>query len=186
MSSHSITISDEGLTLIHSSDMIGQLDGPYRWLCGSHKTDCGHSLQFISNHALYSELSRSEDDKSMLILDTNGELLLRDDFHHRELVYWEIAGGGVATSMDGPRFAVALEKGKGGIAALDIAPHYSASRVIVYDLTSRRSVYTLDAKRAGIKGISSFALSPDGSLLALINQDGILEIYRLPNGSSSQ
>jgi len=41
-------------------------------------------------------------------------------------------------------------------------------------------VHSLDGKKQGAKHISALALSPDGSLLAWINQDGLLELYRLP------
>jgi hypothetical protein len=105
---------------------------------------------------------------------TNGDLLFQQNFLPGEVYRWW------ATSAGGHRLALALDKGKGGSAALDIAPHYGLSRVIVYDLSARQWVNSLDGKKQGLKSISGLALSPKGSLLALIDQDGILQLYRLP------
>lgn len=77
--------------------------------------------------------------------------------------------------------AAAIERAKGGSGFFDIAPHYSLYRILIYQIPSGRWAYALDAKKEGIKSISGLALSPDGSRLALINQDNILEIFRLPS-----
>ncbi len=109
------------------------------------------------------------------LIRKSGEVLFEEEFPEREWFTY------LPSSGDGRRFALAIERGKGGSRPLDIHPHYSLSRLSVFDLPSRRWVYKLEAKTHGIKSISGLALSPDGSLLALINQDGVLELYRLPD-----
>jgi hypothetical protein len=98
----------------------------------------------------------------------------RDFSPTREIVDWW------ATSADGERLALAVDRLRGGSAVLDIGPTSALNRVIVYDIRSREWVHSLDGKKQGAKHISALALSPDGSLLAWINQDGLLELYRLP------
>lgn len=80
---------------------------------------------------------------------------------------------------------IAIYEGKGGSEMLDIAPHYSLKSIRVYDLSERRWVYTLGGKSHGIRSISALALSPDGSFLGLINQDGVLQVYRVPGNARS-
>ena len=111
---------------------------------------------------------------------TNGELIFRQEFAEKEQIKLDAGLGGIAVSAGGQRFAVAIYKGKGGSALLDIGTHYSLDRIMVYDLTARVWSYAVGAKKQGLKSISGLALSPDGSLLALINQDGVLEVYRVP------
>jgi len=82
-------------------------------------------------------------------------------------------------SSDGSRFAVAISAHKGGSALLDISPHSVLKRIMVFDVPSRQWVYTLDAKKQKIRTISGLALSPDGSLMAIM-YGAIVELYRLP------
>jgi len=51
-------------------------------------------------------------------------------------------------------------------------------RILIYDLPNRQVVYTLDAKGQKIKDVSGVALSPDGSLLAILT-DGVVQVYRV-------
>ena len=156
--------------------LIRELDGPWRLVHA--RTLPGLVLAFLNREVLFSlgqggEFSRAT--ARLTLVRTDGEVLLDQTFPRRQLVRR------TASSSDGRRLAVALDLEKGGSAVLDIAPHYSLSRVIVYDLSAREWVYSLDGKSQGIKSISGLALSPNGSQLALINQDGILEVYRLPD-----
>jgi hypothetical protein len=99
------------------------------------------------------------------------ELLFAQEFAEKDFVR------SVAVSSQGQRFALAIERGKGGSWALDIPAHYSLNRIMVYDVAKRRWMPSLDAKRQGIRSISALALSPDGSEVAVIDQDGILQVY---------
>jgi len=56
---------------------------------------------------------------------------------------------------------------------------------MVYDVNTRQWDYTIGAKSQSIKDLAGLALSPDGSSLALISDDGKLRLYRLPSIASS-
>ena len=105
---------------------------------------------------------------------TTGGLLFTQELGEKEIVR------SLAVSADGQRFALAIYRGKGGSWGLDIPAHYSLNRIKVYDIPSRQWIFALDGKKQGIKSISGLAVSPDGSLLSLINQDGMLRVYRIP------
>lgn len=173
----SLTISDAGVAFDGSK--IGRPDGPREWLClpyNNSKAYCGGYGSLLNNQTIFMTSGPSRDEW-MALISTSGEVLMHQDYLHREI--FRI----LAHSADGRRFALALEKGKGGSAAFDIAPHYSLSRIIVYDLGAREWIYTVYPKQQGIRGIEGLALSPDGSLLGLINQDGMVEVYRLSGTS---
>ena len=80
----------------------------------------------------------------------------RDFSPTREIVDWW------ATSADGERLALAVDRLRGGSAVLDIGPTSALSQVIVYDIRRREWVHSLDGKKQGAKHISALALSPDG------------------------
>jgi hypothetical protein len=167
--SHYLSMADDGTWLV--GQKIGKIGGPLDWLCLPCKP-CGN-LMFLNNQTLFSwDLYL----KWIALRGSKGNLLLEQHFLRGEVFR------DVVHSADGCRFAIALDKGKGGSTVLDIGPHYSLNRIIVYDLAARQWIYTLDAKKLGMKHVSGLALSPDGSLLALINEDGILEAYHLPDG----
>jgi hypothetical protein len=56
----------------------------------------------------------------------------------------------------------------------------SLLRILVFDLPSGQWVAALEASQHKIERICDAALSPDGSLLALFRQEGIVEVYPLP------
>lgn len=87
-------------------------------------------------------------------------------------------GRRLAPSADGKRFAVAVGAHKGGSALLDINYHVVLKRIMVFDIPSRRWIYTLNAKKQKNRTISGLAVSPDGSLMAIMC-DGIVEVYRV-------
>lgn len=164
-----ISISDNGTTHIYYK--IGRLNEPQRILCYPYATYCGGSL--ISNHAILAVSMPEKGVASIGLMSTSGNLFFQQSFRRGEIVRRS------ATSANGERFAISLNRGKGGITALDIAPHYSLSRIMIYGAAAHGWIDSLCGKKQGIKSISGLALSPDGSLLALINQDGILEVYRV-------
>src|SRR5208337_3180044 len=158
ISSHDWTISDDGLAF--DGWKIGRPDGPREWLClpyNNAKPYCGGYGSLLTNQIVFM-MSWPPRDQWMALISTSGEVLMHQDLLHgetfRKLVH----------SADGRRFALSLDKGKGGSAALDIAPHYSLNRIIVYDLAAREWIYTLDPKKQKIKAIHELALSPDGNL----------------------
>jgi hypothetical protein len=175
MNVHDWTISDDGLAF--DGFKIGKADGPRNWLClpyNNAKPYCGGYGSLLNSQVVFM-MSGPSRDEWMALISTQGEVLMHQDYLHREIFRK------LVHSADGRRFALALKKkGKGGSAAFDIAPSYSLSRIIVYDLAAREWIYTLDPKKEGIKDIHDLALSPDGSLLGLITDRGRLDVYRLP------
>jgi hypothetical protein len=171
---HALEISDDGTALTWDGK-IGKPDGPFHALCAPINSYC-HGGAFIDNETVVS-VNRWGSEKRLNFVGTDGELMFVVKLPQAEL----LPGPGVwASSAGGRRFALAVYKGKGGSTLLDIAPHYFLKRVMVYDIPSRQWVYAVDGKKQKIKRVSGLALSPDGSLLGLINQDGALEVYRLP------
>ncbi|MBZ5542822.1 MAG: hypothetical protein LAO07_03975 [Acidobacteriia bacterium] len=164
------SISDEGLLVL--GEKVERFDRPWQPVSG-----LSDPLGFFINDqvllALRFKLPRL---LGFDLNDTRGQLLFKEDFPDNG----EIMADPVRCSAGGQRFALAFIKGKGGIAALDIAPHYSLKRIIVFDVASRQWIYKLDGKRQRIKEISGLALAPDGTQLGLIDQDGILKAFRLP------
>lgn len=164
------SISDEGLLVL--GDDVQRFDRPWQPVSG-----LSDSLGFfISDKVLLALRWKNIRLLGFDLNNTGGQLLFKEDFPDNG----EIMVDPVRHSAGGQRFALAFIKGKGGIAALDIAPHYSLKRIIVFDIPSLQWVYRLDGKRQGIKSISGLALSPDGSQFGLIDQDGILRAYRVP------
>jgi hypothetical protein len=170
-----ISVSDEAIVTTGGSpepgsfaDLIGEPNGPKRAICRGRT--CGYP-QFINARAV--ALVRPE---SLRVMGTAGELLFDQEFQNGDalLVYEPLY-----TSADGQRFAIRVWTVKGSNALLDIGGHAVLRRVTVFDVPSRRWIYTLDAKQQKIKTISGLALSPDGSLLAIMT-DGIVRVYPLP------
>ena len=95
---------------------------------------------------------------------------------------WSVA----ATSTQGERFAVILDRSRGlRNANLDLYPLQSEDRVVVYSISKRSAIYNVK-----VKGISPWpyqthapwnviALSPDGQLLGIVSDEGV-GVYLLP------
>ncbi len=122
----------------------------------------------------------------MGLVSTSGETIFQETFPKREAPGHSASIPEIPRSTDGRRFVVGYYKTRGGIAAIDIAGQTTIERLMVFDLPNRHWIYTLDAKKRKIENVSGMALSPDGSLLALITQDGVLQLYRIPETSGSQ
>jgi hypothetical protein len=171
---------------------IRSLEGPcQRVACSASRNgDCGSDPQFVNNEVLLVQdklllpqgtLSQERIPR-MTLMRTDGQVLLT-----RELPPNQMFGGAglrvrypASPSADGRRFALPISDLKGGIPAWDIGPREVLNRIEVYDFPSQRWILAVDAKRQHIKRLSGLALSPDGSLLALIDQNGILWLFRVP------
>lgn len=172
------SVADDGAMLKRGAD--GDLEtrapnGARHVFCAATRRRCSGPGEFVGDDALFSGMvDLGMRRRAMRLVLVDGSVIFEHELSEKQDVRY------VATSAGGRRFAVAIDKGKGGSELLDIGAHYSLHRIFVYDLPTRRWVYALDCKKEGIKSISGLALSPDGTLLALINQDGILEVFRLP------
>jgi hypothetical protein len=130
--------------------------------------------RFVSNAVL--ALVRHD---GLSLVGTDGTAIFNHDLGHNEHLVWLWKPEFVAPSADGGRLAVSVWVTKGGSTLLDIPGHPELKRIQVLDIPARKWVYTLDARRQKIKTISALALSPDGSLMAVM-YDGIVTVYRLP------
>jgi hypothetical protein len=172
-----ISVSDDG-TVMLIGGKVGKPEGPFHWPCDLHRDYCRREERFIDDHTIFGRDPHTAAKRAYFV-STTGDLLFSENYPKGDLFCETF-------SADGRRLALEVYKGKGGIRALDIAPHYVLMRVMVYDVPSRRWVYTIDAKKQGIRMRPEvfldkrLALSPDGSLLALLTQDGVLQMYRLP------
>jgi hypothetical protein len=146
--------------------------GPEQTICRGivGKGDSCGVPQFLSNNVLALLMPHGVS----VVPKTGGDALLKASFRDDEWL-----GRPLHPSVDGKRFAMTVWAHKGGSAFFDIDSHSVLKRVVVYDMPSRQAVYTLDAKQQKIKDASGVALSPDGSLLAILT-DGILEVYQIP------
>jgi hypothetical protein len=93
--------------------------------------------------------------------------------------------GPLATSIGGQRFAV-MENRERGLqsTSLDMYPFASNDRIVVYSIPDRRAIFVVKVKGRSPwtpwhGPVNQFALSPDGTLLAVVCDD-ILSVYRLP------
>lgn len=178
---HGPIYDDEMVIPFRDFFLMRKLDGPWRLVRFARPVPLGWGFGFLNDQVLVSARQGSEwgDWKgSVALLRRDGEVMFERQLSDRELFTR------LAPSDGGRRFAVATEEANGGSRVLDIAAHTPLKRIIVYDLPSHQWVDTLDARKQGIKKISGLALSPDGSLLGLIDQDGILELYRVSDASS--
>jgi hypothetical protein len=155
-----------------SETLIQPRNGADRTVCRvivGQGVSCG-TPEFLSNDllALWSP------HEFRVVPKTGGDILLKATFREDEWL-----GRPFQPSADGKRFAVTVWAHKGGSAFLDIDYHSVLKRIVVYDLPSRQAVYTLDAKQQKVKNVSAVALSPNGSLLAILI-DGVVQVYRVP------
>jgi hypothetical protein len=168
-------ISDAGVAF--SWTKTGNPDGPWSPFCNDFFCNVGWK-RVISDNAVVSEgfVEHTGDRRWISLVNMQGKSVFRDVLGPKEILRFPVA----SPAADGASFAVAVLKGKGGSEFFDIGPHYALNRIAVFDVPNLRWSYTLDARKQGITGISGLALSPDGSLLGLITQDGNLEAYRIP------
>jgi hypothetical protein len=85
-----------------------------------------------------------------------------------------------ATSSGGKRFVIPSCHVEGQVLALDIEGRDVLKQLLVYDASSNWKPYALDVRGPKIKGRMQVALSPDGSLLAILN-DGWVHLFQLPS-----
>ena len=87
--------------------------------------------------------------------------------------------GRAYVSANGRRFIIPADVIKGRIDALDVGGHGVLKDILVYDAPFEDRSYTLQLKRGVRENNMLFALSPDGSKLAILN-DEVMEVFDLP------
>lgn len=155
---------------------IGPPAGPWRALPSDWGPDCKPANVPIpvNDNAIFGGGPSPVGQSCYFLALTTGELVFKEKLSDNEYV------GSIGVSAGGQRFAIETYKVHGGSRLLDIGGRALVCRIKVYDLPTRQWIFTLDGNKQRIKSISGLALSPNGSLLALIDQDGILQVYHLP------
>jgi hypothetical protein len=166
-------VRSNGIVSVHEA-IMQQRNGTERTFCRSiNGQDDGCDIpEFITNDLLAMWTPHGLG----VMPKTGGQALLTARFPDDEWL------GRPFPSADGNRVGVAVSEHKGGSAFFDISYHSVLKRIEVYDISSRQRVYSLDAKKQKLKVKDGFgvALSPDGSLLAIL-VDGVVEVYKLPS-----
>jgi hypothetical protein len=106
-------------------------------------------------------------------MTTEGKFVLTDHSEKHE----SFDGGKIAAAQSGAVLAAALAKGKGG-GFFDTDVHQTGARIAVYYLSLKRRVLTVEASPVPTCDYD-FALSPDGSKLAILNDDTV-SVWCLP------
>jgi hypothetical protein len=146
---------------------IRSIDGNWRAVAPASRHNTPHP-QFVDDDTLFLLGHPTK------LIQTNGKVVFAED-EAPEGCWW----GEAIPSAEGQRFVVPACDVKGAVAPLDIGGHAVLKRILLYDGPPHRRSYTLDVKGPQIKGMTQFAVSPDGSRLAILNNQSI-EVLQLP------
>ena len=108
--------------------------------------------------------------QGVLFFDAEGRELLTESLEKNELAYHG------RSSLDGRWFVVPIVQSKGGFDLLDIGPHLVLKRLQIYEIRDELRVLRHADAKVNTKNVVSFALSPDGTRLAVIRRSDI-ELY---------
>ena len=128
--------------------------------------------QFISDKLL---VLRDFPDR-LEVVKTNGDAIVTEEMDKRTK---DQGWGRAYVSANGRRFIIPADVIKGRIDALDVGGHGVLKDILVYDAPFEDRSYTLQLKRGVRENNMLFALSPDGSKLAILN-DEVMEVFDLP------
>lgn len=126
--------------------------------------------QFVSDDLIFLPGSSGR------IIRTDGTVLFEQQ---RGRESWGCWGAGVVPSSKGNRFVIPSCPVKGAVARLDISGHVVLKQVFVFEIASTIRAQVLQVKGPEIKDQMEFALSPDGSKLAILNGE-FVETMILP------
>ncbi len=85
----------------------------------------------------------------------------------------------IPPSAGAKRFVVPTCKLKGSVPALDAGGYQLLQTILLYDAPFHALSFVLNVEGPRIKGLTQFAISPDGSKLAILNDEAI-EVLPLP------
>jgi len=164
----------EARGFVRGSVAVRRLGGAWTVVCKGSR--CGRPI-FVNKDVLALDTI-----KGLRFIRADGQPL-SPEFRIREFESGPEAAlmaGYYCTCARGNRFAVPVfsdseEVRYGGGLGL-----FNLFRILVFDLPSGQWIASLEASQHKIKRICDVALSPDGTLLALFRQEGIVEVYPLP------
>jgi hypothetical protein len=110
------------------------------------------------------------------VIGLEGKLLFEEPRIHRSWGCWET---GVLPAADGRRFVIPSCLWKGGVPSLDIGGHPVLKQIFVYNVGSDIQSTAFEVKGPKVKDQMQFAISPDGSKLAILNNE-FVEVFNLP------
>jgi hypothetical protein len=87
--------------------------------------------------------------------------------------------GRASPSIGGERFAVPACSLEGAVGGLDVEGGAVLKTIFLYDRPFNKRTYTLEVHGPKIVNLSLMALSPDGSLLAVLNNESV-ETFQMP------
>jgi len=160
--------NDKGMPGYIAVVAIRDIDGPWREIFRSELI-YGQGAQFINEDTIL--VMHPE---GITLLSAEGQVLYTENFaQKKEFALY------ARPSADGRRFALPLCKMKPADNPAGILPHDVLKRIMVFDLPSRKWVYSLTSKDVEMKYLSGFGLSEDGALLTVMREQAV-EVYRLP------
>lgn len=173
------SVSDSAISALRSQKSkpdgvyLGKFDGSWGPIYEREGAGCIGHPSFISNSmlAFFGPAPCSR----LVVITTQGSKLMEERFPKNEHI------SPVIPSRDGRRFAVWVDTEKGGIAFLDIFPHVIRSRLMVYDVQRRAALAAFHVELPKAQKYTfqrGAALSPDGSLLAVLS-DGTVTLYHV-------
>jgi WD40 repeat protein len=122
---------------------------------------------------------------NQLAFNFDGKILAVAD--ERDIIFWEVPSGKIIKTMTGAASGLSLNGEAEGISSFAFSPdnkflvvapsaYYSKTGYRIYDLATNEIAFTLDKQR------EFFAISPDGSQLATIGEDGGINLTNLASG----
>lgn len=182
-------ISDDGiLRHLGGAIILRKFDESWRLACYL-RPYCGRA-RFVDNQTLMLRFRQTPGpwrENSIGLLGTDGRLQFAQQLGYKE----NDRLGPIAVSADGHRFAILLYRLEGEIDFADYhirSPHTTLQSILVYDIPSRHWLFGLEANKkmsryepapGGFFELPEYALSPDGSLMAILADDSV-QVYRLP------
>ena len=155
------------------SAFVREIKGRWRKACADEDADSCIQLQFLTDDLLWATDSMGPWRHQGTIFRGDGTAAFRQAFGDDTRL------SSAYPSAGGNRFALAISKINDRLAFLDIGAKAKLKEILVFDFARNQWIWKLDAKKEKIGSERGVALSPDGSLVALITQDGILQVYRV-------
>ena len=132
----------------------------------------------LSPHFVNDDLIFLPGDTDKLIR-TDGTVIFREP---RGSASGECWGTSVLPSANGLRFVIPSCQGKGAVPSLDISGHSVLKQFRIFDIGTQIQTQLVDVGGKKIQDEMQFAISPDGSKLAILSNE-FVQVFELPPAS---